>query len=280
MKITPTILLAVLWLTLLGWGFHALLRRHLRLDDQLADKEAELSIERHARHVAERSLANTHLALCQLAREQEGVREQERQRIARDIHDDLGQNLLALKIDLSLLHVSTTGAHPMISQKVDTMIGHIDLTISSLRAIIHDLRPSALDEGFVHAIEWQLGEFTRMHGIRHESQIDPAVLPDGADRELETMLYRIVQEALSNVARHAHATDVIVQLARSGSVLNLKIQDNGSGIPAISEHHGSGLAGMRERVRALGGKMHIDSVDGIGTILTLSIPLNETVALS
>jgi len=263
----------------LGWGFHALLRRHLRLDDQLADKEAQLAIERHARAVAERALATAHLSLCKLAKQQETVRESERQRIARDIHDDLGQNLLALKVDLSLLHVSTTGAHPLITKKVDCMIGNIDLTIHSLRAIINDLRPLALEAGFVQAIEWQMSEFTRMHGIRHELFIDPAVLDAGADRECETMLYRILQESLSNVARHAHATDVAVDLHISGSKLTLKVKDNGIGMPAGKNARGCGLAGIKDRVAAIGGSFAIDSLPGVGTILSLSIPLNESLAL-
>jgi signal transduction histidine kinase len=276
MKITPTIILAVLWLLFIGWGFQALLRRHLRLDDRLADKESELASERHARGAAERALANAHLSLCKLARQQESVRETERHRIARDIHDDLGQNLLALKVDLSLLHVSTSGAHPHIKQKVDTMIGNIDLTIASLRTIIHDLRPVALEAGFVSAIEFQLNEFTRMHGIRHELRLDPALSNSSADSESETMLYRILQEALSNVVRHAHATDVAVELCRDGDRLALKVKDNGIGIPLAGERHGSGLSGMRERVKAVGGKFAIDSLEGVGTILTLSIPLTQT----
>lgn len=278
MQITPTIVLAVVWLVLLGWGCQALLRRHLRLDEQLADTEAQLAIERHGRACAERALASTHLSLCQLARQQETVRESERQRIARDIHDDLGQNLLALKIDLSLLHVSTTGAHPMISQKVDHMIGNIDLTIQSLRTIIHDLRPLALEEGFVNAIEWQMNEFTRMHGIRHSLRVDPAVLDAGATRECETLLYRILQESLSNVVRHAHATEVDVDLSRSGNLVLLKVKDNGIGLAADkrADKRGNGLSGMRERVAAIGGSFAIDSLTGVGTILSLSIPLSET----
>ncbi len=277
MKITPTIILAVVWLMFLGWGFQALLRRHLRLDDRLADTEAELAIERHARSVAERSLASAHLSLCRLARQQENVRESERQRIARDIHDDLGQNLLALKVDLSLLHVSTTGAHPLISQKVDGMIGNLDLTIKSLRAIIHDLRPLALEAGFASAIEWQMSQFSRMHGIRHELRIDPRVVDAGAGRERETMLYRILQESLSNIVRHAHATDVTVDLCRIGNTLSMKVKDNGIGISRDGQVQGCGVAGMRDRVTAIGGSFALDSLDGVGTIVSIAVPLNETV---
>ena len=279
MNSTPTLIVAVVWMLLLGWGFHALLRRHLRLDDNLADKEAQLVLERHARATAERALASTHLSLTQLARQQEHVRETERQRISRDIHDDLGQNLLSLKIDLSLLHVSTTGAHPLITEKVDAMMGNLDLTIKSLRGIINDLRPLALETGLRTAIEWQMSEFSRMHGIRHTLQAEAGAFDVQADKERDAMVFRILQESLSNVARHAHATDVAVELQRCGSVLTLTVEDNGVGMPAPVPSGGSGLAGMRERAAAIGGRFAIDSRPSAGTLLTLTFPLLQAFAV-
>lgn len=279
MNITPSLIVAVIWMLLLGWGFHALLRRHLRLDDLLADNEAQLAIERHARACAERTLAATHLALCQLAKQQEGVRETERRRIGRDIHDDLGQNLLALKIDLSLLHVSTTGAHPLITEKVDCMMGNLDLTIKSLRSVINNLRPLALESGLKHAIEWQLTEFSRTHGIRHVLSAGPAVFDTPGDKERDAMVFRILQESLCNVVRHAHATEVTVEVQRCGSVLTLTVQDNGVGMPSTAPEHGSGLAGIRERVAAIGGRFSIDSPAGGGTLLTLTFPVAQAFAV-
>ena len=278
MNSTPTLIVAVVWILLLGWGFYALLRRHLCLDDNLADKEGQLVIERHARGTAERALASAHLSLTQLARQQEHVRETERQRISRDIHDDLGQNLLSLKIDLSLLHVCTTGAHPLITEKVDAMMGNLDRTIKSLRAIINDLRPVALETGLRAAIEWQLSEFSRMHSIRHNLQAEPGAFDIPADKERDAMIFRILQESLSNVARHAHATDVLVELQRCGSVLTVTVEDNGVGIPTPLPTGGSGLAGMRERATAIGGRFAIDSRPGAGTIVTLSFPLLQAFA--
>lgn len=279
MNNTPTLLVAVAWMLLLGWGFHALLRRHLRLDDTLADKEAELAIERHARANAEKALASTHLSLCQLARQQETVRETERQRIGRDIHDDLGQNLLTLKIDLSLLHVSTTGTHPLITQKVDSMMGNLDLTIESLRAVINDLRPVALETGLRAAIEWQLSEFSRMHGIRHTLRAEPGAFDPHPDKERDAMVFRILQESLSNVVRHAHATEVEVELQRCGGVLTLTVQDNGVGMPAEVSSKGSGLPGIRDRAAAIVGRFVIDSQPGAGTVLTLTFPLIQAFAV-
>ncbi len=280
MNNTPALIVAVVWMLLLGWGFHTLLRRHLRQDDALADKEAQLAIERHARATAERALASTHLSLCKLAKQQEQVRETERQRIGRDIHDDLGQNLLTLKIDLSLLHVCTSGAHPHITQKVDSMMGNLDLTIKSLRAVINDLRPVALEGGLCAAIEWQLSEFSRMHGIRHTLDIAAGASDNPPDKERDAMLFRILQESLSNVVRHAHATEVTVELQRCGSVQTLTVQDNGVGMPANLPLNGSGLPGIRARVAAIGGRLVIESQPGVGTVLTLSFPLQQAFVMN
>lgn len=279
MTTLPTLFAAFVWMLLLGWGFHALLKRHLRLDDELASHEAQLAIERHARMTAERSLAATHTTLCQLARQQEQVREAERQRIGRDIHDDLGQNLLTLKIDLSLLHVSTTGAHPLITQKVNCMMGNLDVTIASLRAVINDLRPQVLEQGLGSAIAWQLDEFTRMHGIRHALRAEPGVFDYHADPARDAMVFRILQESLSNVARHAHATDVTVELQRCGGVLTLTVQDNGVGMPATVRALGSGLPGIRERAAAMGARFAIESEPGHGTLLRLSFPVPQAFAV-
>jgi signal transduction histidine kinase len=285
MTTLPALLAAFVWMLLLGWGFHALLKRHLRLDDELANHETQLAIERHARMTAERSLATTHTTLCKLARQQEQVRETERQRIGRDIHDDLGQNLLTLKIDLSLLHVSTTGAHPLISQKVTGMMGNLDLTIASLRAVINDLRPAALEQGLGNAIAWQLEEFSRLHGIRHVLRAEPGVFDCPTDHERDAMVFRILQESLSNVARHAHATEVAVALQRCGAVLTLTVQDNGVGMPAVvgggtqRAAQGSGLTGIRERAAAIGARFAIESQPGCGTLLRLSFPVPQAFAV-
>ncbi|HEY0063957.1 MAG TPA: sensor histidine kinase [Telluria sp.] len=275
----PVMIIAALWMLLLGWGFHALLRRHLKLDDELSERESQLSYERHARSSAERALASTHVSLCKMARQQESVREAERQRIGRDIHDDLGQHLLALKIDLSLLQVSTSGAHPLINQKLGAMIGNLDRTIVSLRAVINDLRPLALAAGLPAAIEWQLSELTRMHGIAHVLQVEPRCFDGSADAERDATVFRILQESLSNVVRHAHATEVTVALSRCANVLTMTVRDNGVGMPLPRGTGGNGLPGIGERAAAIGGRFSIDSQPGSGTLLTLSFPLIQSCAL-
>lgn len=274
-----TMLIAIAWMLLLGWGFQALLKRHLRLDDRLADLEAQLDIEQHARETAERALSNTHATLCQLARQQETVRESERQRIGRDIHDDLGQNLMALRIDLSLLHVSTTGAHPHITQKVSSMMGNLDQTIASLRAVINDLRPLALQAGLASAITTQLDELTRTHHIAHQLRAEPGVFDCAPDDERDAAVFRILQETLSNVARHAHASEVVVDLQRCGGVLTMSVRDNGVGMPEGDTPQGNGLAGIRERAAAIGGKFIIESKAGVGTLARLSYPVPQAYAV-
>lgn len=275
----PALILVVMWLLLLGCGMLALLRRHLRLDDELAEREAVLAYERHARSQAERALASTHITLCKLARQQETVREAERQRIGRDIHDDLGQHLLALKIDLSLLQVSTTGAHPVIAQRLGGILASVDLTIASLRCVINDLRPRALEAGLAAAIEWQLAEFSRINGIAHLLQTDPACFEGAPDGARDAAVFRILQESLANVVRHAHASEVRVRLERCANVLTMTVQDNGIGMPPGSPLRGSGLNGIQERVAAIGGRFAIDSQTGSGTLLTLSFPLIQRCAM-
>lgn len=226
----PLVPMAILWLVLLGWGFRTMLGRHLRFHDRLAYSEAQLALERHARTQAEKSLADSHASLCRLVQQQEQVREIERNRIARDIHDDLGQHLLALKIELSLLQVSTSGAHPLVHQKVGFLLGSLDQAIASLRVVIRDLRPVALEHGLQNAMQAHLAEFSRLNGIRHELEADPDAFEPGPGGGVDAMLFRILQESLANVARHAQATEVKIALVRSGDLLTMNVRDNGIGM--------------------------------------------------
>ncbi|MET0857419.1 MAG: sensor histidine kinase [Telluria sp.] len=269
----PLVPLAALWLALLGWCFHAVLRRHLQFHDQLTYAHAQLDIERHARARAEQTLETTHTELCRKIRQQEQVRESERTRIARDIHDDLGQHLLALKIELSLMQSSGGGAQPPLQQKIGTLIDQLGLTIQSLRRIINDLRPLALEQGLFPAMERHLAEFSRVSGIGHEFDADPEVFESNRDQAIDAMLFRILQESLANVVRHAQATQVRIALTRDGDLLTLNVRDNGIGMAGKPASHGHGLAGIADRVTAAGGKFVIDSKPGAGTLLTLSIPL-------
>ena len=275
---TPGLMLAALWLLAIGWIFHTLLRYQVRFDDIHSDAQVQLGVERHARALAERALAETHKVLCRLVEQQEAVRDTERRRIARDIHDDLGQNLMALKIELTLLKRGSRGANYPLDAHLGIMIRNLDLAIKSLRGIINDLRPPALEAGLRYAMEWQLREFSRLNGIRHHFSADPAAFDK--DKTLDATLFRILQESLSNVARHAHASEVRVELTFALGHLNLAIRDNGTGIHPRQLGDGCGLDGIRDRVAACGGAILIDSPPGGGCQLCISVPLTHAFALS
>lgn len=274
---TPGLMLAALWLLTIGWVVLTVLRYHIRFDERQSDVQVQLGVERHARALAERALAETHKVLCRLVEQQEAVRDTERQRIARDIHDDLGQNLMALKIELTLLQRSTRGANARLNVHLGFMIRNLDMAIKSLRGIINDLRPPALEAGLRYAMEWQLSEFSRLNGVRHRFIADPAAFDN--DKTLDAMLFRILQESLSNVARHAKATEVRVELTFALGHINLAIRDNGTGIRQSQVVDGRGLDGIRDRVAAFGGSIDIDSPPEGGCQVCVAVPLTQAFAL-
>ena len=253
-------------------------RHKLGGGDRIADTEAQLGHERRSRALAERALAETHRSLCRLVQQQDQVREAERSRIARDIHDDLGQNLLALKIELSLLQVRTSGAYPLLNEMVGRMLGNLELSIKSLRGVINDLRPALLEDGLRSAMEWQLSEFSRRNGIRHVLEADPEAFRAIPGKEVDATLFRILQESLSNVVRHAQASEVKVAFRRKGDQLALTVEDNGLGMVEEPAHRGCGLSGIGDRIKVLGGNFTIASQAGAGTRLSLTIPLDRALA--
>jgi signal transduction histidine kinase len=215
------------------------------------------------------------------AAQQRKVRDEERQRIARDIHDDLGQHLLSLKIELSLLRMSAGSAHPALRQRLDTMAGNLDQTILSLRAIIHNLRPQGLEQGLRAAIEGQLAEFARLNDVHCSFDADAQAFAQGPDEQRDAALFRVLQEALANVARHARATELHVALRLQAARLVLTVRDNGVGMPrqgGTACGQGCGLDGIGQRVAQAGGCFAIDSEPGAGTLLSLSFPLEQPIA--
>ena len=272
-------LFAVPSLVLAGWGIYFMLDRHLRIGDRLAYSDAQLGVERHARQLAEQAQADIHTSLCRLSHQSDDVRGNERKRIARDIHDDLGQHLLALKIELLLLQVSVCGAHPQLVQHVGRLLHGVDLSIGSLRAIINNLRPLALEQGLQMAMKTHLAEFSRLNGIRHELDASAAAFDCRRDGAVDAMLFRVLQEALANVVRHAEATEVKVGLHCNGDQLTLQVRDNGIGMAGWPRAQGCGLTGIADRAAAAGGRLLIDSEPGAGTVLSVSIPLARQVSL-
>jgi signal transduction histidine kinase len=274
------LVIAAAWLLLLAWGFIFLLRRHLHFGELIDDVHEALSSEREARQLAERTAAEAHGALCRMADAQDSVRDMERQRIARDIHDDLGQHLLAMKIELSLLHLSTAGAHPALNQKLGNIISGLDMTVQSLRAVINDLRPLGLETGLRDAIATHLEEFGRLNGIACQFDAGTSAVATPACTRCEATIYRVLQEALANIARHAQATHVRVALLQDDCNISMTVQDNGVGMSMHAPGgRGCGLDGIRRRIAAAGGQFAIDSTAGVGTRLWLSVPAGQAIAM-
>ena len=220
------------------------------------------------------ALQESRQLLRQLASHQEKIKEEERKRIAREIHDELGQNLLALRIDASLLHERTLKSHPRLNKKVKMALDHIDTTIKSVRAIINDLRPLVLDLGLQAAIEWQVEQFQRLSGIPCQLAVESAEFDHGLDEYTATALFRILQESLTNILRHSRASAVKVVLSRSGAQLSMVVSDNGVGfVPSTRRKQSFGLQGIEERLRMLEGSIKIDSTPGRGTRLAVSVPV-------
>jgi two-component system sensor kinase len=212
--------------------------------------------------------------LRELSANLQKVREDEKTRIARELHDDLGQQLTALKMDLSVVEETlATTAPPEILRQLRGMRRLIDVTVASVRRIAADLRPVMLDDlGLIPAIEWLANDFTNRYGIDVNREIDVGdahFTPVGG-----TTVFRIVQEALTNVARHAEATAVTLTVRLADDACVLKVADNGhgashSGAPAEKSF---GLLGIRERAHMLGGTVEIQTSEGNGFSLTVTFP--------
>lgn len=205
----------------------------------------------------------------------QSAREEERVRIARELHDDLGQALTALKLDVSSLHLRTVrdiAWGPDDDAMLAEMTRRIDATIHSVRRIMTELRPGVLDRlGLSAALEWIAHDVQKRAGIACTCCL-PDPEPSLGDQQA-TALFRICQEALTNVVRHAAATEVRIQLEQVGDVIVLSIRDNGRGLAGAAPRKDSfGLQGMRERAEGLAGTFEIASAEGSGTTVTVSIP--------
>lgn len=219
----------------------------------------------------ERQLEELSRQLRELAARRESAREEERRHIAREIHDDLGQQLTALRLKVNLLNLQFGGFTPPLRESTASLLGMVDQTIQVARNVSTSLRPSTLDMGIVPALEWLAGEFQRNSGIRCEMR---ASLPDLAlGEEQSIILFRIAQESLTNVARHAAASQVRITLDAADGELVLEIADDGVGFdPKAHRVQKFGLVGIRERVLAVGGATEIASEPGNGTRVRVNIP--------
>ena len=209
-----------------------------------------------------------------LAAHLQDARENERSLIAREIHDELGSMLTGLKIDLSWLAGRLPADQMSLLEKTQTMSKLVSNIIQSVRRISTDLRPGMLDDlGLVAAIEWQTQEFQARTGIC--AQFKSRLGNGQFDRELDTAVFRILQETLTNVARHANATRVDITLRAKVNSVVLTVGDNGKGITRrqISHRTSLGILGMRERALLLGGEVIIVGLPGKGTTVTVEIPI-------
>ncbi len=229
----------------------------------------------------EEELRSSHVRMRELAAHLEGVREEERTRIAREIHDELGQALTGIKIDLAWMNKRLQipdGAiqTDLLLKRITAMKDTIDSTVQVVRKISAELRPGILDGfGLPAAIEWQALEFQDRTGIQCRLSAIPEDLE--LDERPSSAIFRIFQELLTNIVRHANASQVNISLRKRRGTLVLEVQDNGRGIAENEKFKANsfGLLGVRERVALLGGKSSIKGVQGQGTTVTIRIPLPD-----
>jgi signal transduction histidine kinase len=235
---------------------------------------------------AEEQLIASRHQLRHLAAHIETVREEERTWIAREIHDELGQSLTGLKMELSWLekkiaHRSHSISTPLLQEKLESMKELVDTTISSVRRIATQLRPGILDSlGLIAAIEWQATDFQARTGI----ECMFSLLPDNTllDDRRSSAIFRILQEILTNVVRHANATCVSIDMREEAGNLIMEVEDNGRGITdeEKSNVRSLGLLGMKERANLLGGEVKIMRSDVQGTKVIVQVPILSEVKQS
>jgi signal transduction histidine kinase len=225
--------------------------------------------------VKEVELTQSHQKLRNLSAHLDQVRESERRHLAREIHDELGQKLTSLRFQVAMLSAGINSPQTDLSQTANSLLRQIDETIESVRAIASDLRPAVLDLGLTAAVEWQLQELRRRTGIAYNLKISDEDIP--LDNDRATAVFRIIQESLTNVIRHAKASEITLKMEKKGDVLKIRITDNGIGIAldGMEKTRAFGIAGMRERVRLLDGTLIIRSRPGHGVQIMVNIPLKD-----
>jgi signal transduction histidine kinase len=253
------------------------LRQYDVVSAELTDPDGSPSILSVLRDVTERNrfeeeLRRSRERMRELAAHLESAREQERTGIARELHDELGQMLTALKMDLSWLSRHDREASAAVHEKVHAMISMVDTTIHAVQRISSELRPGILDDlGLAAALEWLARTFEQKSGIPCDVELDESVSPGGS---VSTALFRICQESLTNVARHSGATRASVTLRRKGASISLSIGDNGRGVTAEETENAMsfGFIGMRERARGIGGRLAVTGSPGSGTVVEVVVP--------
>jgi signal transduction histidine kinase len=222
---------------------------------------------------AEKALQQHRELLRELSAHHESVREGERAHIAREIHDEMGQALTALKMDLSVVGLESGKKAPRVAEQIRDLKQRVDGLIQTVRNVATALRPAALDLGILPGIEWLVDEFQKRNGIPCSVRVESGEVDLPEDRGI--VLFRILQESLTNIARHAEARSVEILLRRDATHIRLDIKDDGKGFDAeaVGSKKTFGLLGMRERVIMLHGSLNITSLPGEGTQVSVSIPV-------
>jgi signal transduction histidine kinase len=242
---------------------------HSLVEEELSRYRNELE-ERVSKRTVE--LTTLREQLRNLGNHLQNIREEEKTRIAREVHDELGQSLTALKMDLVCLKDELPQNQSELQERVESMSGLIDSTITSVQRISSELRPQILDVmGLCEAISWQAKEYEKRTNLQFDLQCEHIPL----NKELTTDLFRIFQETLTNVVRHAEAKRVHVSFHQEGGRLTMEIEDNGKGLSPekANDPQSLGLIGIRERALYLGGDVKFLSEPGKGTKVAVNIPL-------
>jgi signal transduction histidine kinase len=248
-----------------------LLKNNLARLAPAVEHAIEANETRRARLAADRELAASRQRLSELAQHLQTSVEMERAAIAREIHDDVGGSLTALKFDLAW--IARHAATPEVQQRVQSALETVTHAIEASQRIMHNLRPAILEQGLVAALQWMAARFERRTGVQchfrtsHEAMQLPAGVP--------LVAYRTAQEAMTNISKHAQATRVGIDLSLARGVLSLEVSDNGRGLSHgdLAKARSFGIRGLHERAGTVGGWVELASRPGVGTTLILSVPL-------
>jgi len=224
---------------------------------------------------AELALRQSEQKLHDLLAHQHAIREDERKQISRRLHDSLAQNLLALRMDIVMMHQQTTGRHVRLRDRIGAALDNVDVTLRSVKELLGELRPACLELGLLATIEMELRKFSRASGVAYDLRAHPPLNDLVLDEEQVLTVHRVLQEALNNVCRHSLASRVVAHLETGAGVLTMTITDNGIGFDqaAPRKPNSFGLLDLVERVAVHRGQLVVNSARGRGTELRLQLPL-------